>query len=155
MERRSFIAGAVAALPFALQHAFCHGERREGAGRHGRPGPARTTSPTAAGPTAHWTSKWSPRETNGGLFVMEHRNLQRGGPPLHMHHDQEEWFYLMGGGEMIVKVGDQELRMKPGDSILAPRKVPHTWAYVGDTPGQMIIAFTPRRIHGRFFPADE
>ncbi len=27
--------------------------------------------------------------------------------------------------------------------MLAPRNVPHVWAYVGARPGRMIIAFTP------------
>ena len=33
--------------------------------------------------------------------------------------------------------------MKPGDSVLAPRNVPHVWAYIGEQPGRMIIAFSP------------
>ncbi len=31
-------------------------------------------------------------ETAGGLFVMEHTHLLPGGPPLHLHLYQEEWF---------------------------------------------------------------
>jgi hypothetical protein len=32
--------------------------------------------------------------------------------------------------------------VKSGDSILGPREVPHAWAFVGDTPGKLLIAFT-------------
>ena len=36
-----------------------------------------------------------PRETNGGLLMIEHKNLMKGGPPRHFHLYQEEWFYVM------------------------------------------------------------
>ena len=38
-----------------------------------------------------------PRETNGGLFVIEHMNLTKGGPALHFHPHQEEYFYVISG----------------------------------------------------------
>ena len=41
--------------------------------------------------------------------------------------------------------------MKPGDSLLAPRQVPHVWAYVGDTTGRMLIAFMPAGKMEAFF----
>ena len=46
-------------------------------------------------------------------------------------------------GEFIVEVGQERIRLNPGDSLLAPRQVPHVWAYVGDTRGRMLIAFMP------------
>src|ERR1700761_8999205 len=45
-------------------------------------------------------------ETNGNLFVIEHRNLRPGGPPLHIHFNQEEWFYVMEGRVTFV-VGEK------------------------------------------------
>jgi hypothetical protein len=33
--------------------------------------------------------------------------------------------------------------LKSGDSILGPREVPHAWAFVGDTPGKLLIVFAP------------
>ena len=41
--------------------------------------------------------------------------------------------------------------MKPGDSLLAPRRVPHVWAFVGDTHGKMLIAFLPAGKMEAFF----
>ncbi len=37
------------------------------------------------------------QETSGNLFVIEHRNLRPGGPPLHLHFKQEEWSYVVDG----------------------------------------------------------
>jgi mannose-6-phosphate isomerase-like protein (cupin superfamily) len=81
-------------------------------------------------------------ETAGGLFVMEHTHLLPGGPPLHLHLNQEEWFYVMEG-EVVFQVGEQRVHLHAGDSVLAPRRVPHTFSSVGTTPGRMIIAFCP------------
>ena len=46
-----------------------------------------------------------PSETNGGLLMIEHKNLMKGGPPRHFHLHQEEWFYVMEG-EVLFQVGD-------------------------------------------------
>lgn len=73
---------------------------------------------------------------------MEHRNLTPGGPALHLHLSQEEWFYVMEG-EVAFQVGEQRLHLKAGESVLAPRRVPHTFSAVGETPGRMLIAFCP------------
>jgi mannose-6-phosphate isomerase-like protein (cupin superfamily) len=80
------------------------------------------------------------RDTNGGLFVIEHTHLLPGGPPLHLHYSQEEWFYLMEG-EVVFQVGDQRLQLHPGESVLAPRRVPHTFSSVGEKPSRLLIAF--------------
>ena len=81
-------------------------------------------------------------QDSSGLFVIENTFHQKGGPARHLHYDQEEWFYCVEG-EFIIEVGQERIRLNPGDAVLAPRKVPHAWAFVGDTTGRMLIAFTP------------
>jgi mannose-6-phosphate isomerase-like protein (cupin superfamily) len=87
-------------------------------------------------------TKLSAKDTGGALYVFEHRNMGKGGPPRHVHHDQDEWFYIVRG-EFAVEVGDEKFRLKPGDSMFAPRKIPHAWASVGDEPGTMLTIATP------------
>lgn len=82
-------------------------------------------------------------QTSGGLFVMEHVGLAKGGgPPRHLHHGQEEWFYVLEG-EIVAEVGKDRFRLKAGDSVFAPRKLPHAYLYVAEKPGRLLIAFTP------------
>ena len=45
-------------------------------------------------------------------------------------------------GEVAFQVGDQCLSLHTGESILAPRRIPHTFSAVG-SPAHMLIAFTP------------
>jgi quercetin dioxygenase-like cupin family protein len=96
--------------------------------------------------------KVAPRETDGGVLIIEHSNLVKGGPPFHLHFHQEEWFYVVEG-EVLFQVGDTRKRLHPGDSILGPRNVPHAFSSVGEKPGRMLIAFTPARKMEEFFRA--
>lgn len=91
-----------------------------------------------------------PRETGGGLFVIEHSHLVRGGPPLHYHPHQEEWFYVIEG-EVLFQVGDTKARLGSGESVLGPRGIPHTFTNVGEKPGRLLIAFTPAGKMEEFF----
>lgn len=87
-------------------------------------------------------TKLSTKDTGGALYVFEHRNMGKGGPPRHVHHDQDEWFYVVKG-EFAVEVGDERFRMKPGDSAFAPRNVPHAWAQLSDELGTMLTIASP------------
>lgn len=82
------------------------------------------------GPRAgtHLDFKVLTRDTRGGFFLIEHRDLPQGGPVRHLHYAQEEWFYLIEGNKLVIEVGDERFTLGPGDSILAPRNVPHVWA---------------------------
>ena len=90
------------------------------------------------------------RETGNNLFVIEHWNLVKGGPPLHLHTRQEEYFYVIAG-EVLFQVGDSRRHLKAGDSILGPRGIPHTFAAIEGNPGRMLIAFTPAGKMEQFF----
>lgn len=89
-------------------------------------------------------------DTAGGMFVMEHDNLGKGGPFRHVHPSQDEWLYAMNGS-FRVEIGDESFSLGAGDSILMPRKVPHVWAQVGESPGKLLIAFTPAGKMEEFF----
>jgi mannose-6-phosphate isomerase-like protein (cupin superfamily) len=87
---------------------------------------------------------------SGGLFVLENTFHGKGGPARHLHHEQDEWFYSVEG-EFIIEIGQERSRMTPGDSVLAPRKVPHVWAHVGAGRGRILIAFSPAGRMEAFF----
>ena len=93
--------------------------------------------------------KLTPQDSNG-LFIIENTFREKGGPARHLHYNQEEWFYILEG-EFIFEIGQQRYRLTPGDSLLAPRKVPHVWAYTGGTGGSILIAFMPAGKMESFF----
>jgi len=54
-------------------------------------------------------------------------------------------------GEYLLEVGSQRHRLKSGDSILGPREIPHAWAFVGNTPGKLILVYAPAGKMEAFF----
>ncbi len=65
-----------------------------------------------------------------------------GGPSLHVHHQQEEWFYVVEG-DYVFQIGEEKFRLAAGDSVLAPREVPHAFAHVRDERGKRVSVFQP------------
>jgi quercetin dioxygenase-like cupin family protein len=86
--------------------------------------------------------KVSGKDTGGELCIYDTVRSTKGGPPLHRHYSQDEWFYIIRG-DFLVQVGDDRLRLVPGDSAFAPRKIPHTFAMTSDGEGQMLVLFQP------------
>ena len=93
--------------------------------------------------------KVTPQDSQGTL-IIENTFREKGGPARHLHYDQDEWFYALEG-EFIFEVGKDNFRLKPGDSLLAPRKVTHVWAYTGGVCGRILIAFMPAGKMEAFF----
>jgi quercetin dioxygenase-like cupin family protein len=86
----------------------------------------------------------------GDLFILENTFQAKGGPARHLHYDQEEWFYILEG-EFHFEVGAERFYLQAGDSLLAPRQVPHVWAFVGEASGRILIAFLPAGKMEAFF----
>ena len=94
--------------------------------------------------------KVSTADTAGALFVFEHADMGKGGPPRHFHYEQDEWFHAVKGN-FVFEVGDQRFTLGPGDSLFAPRMVPHVWAHVGEVPGTLLLAVQPAGSLEAFF----
>lgn len=89
-------------------------------------------------------------EDSRGLLVLENTFHARGGPATHLHYHQDELFYALEG-EFLLEVGGERFELGPGASLLAPRGVPHVWAFVGETRGRILIAFNPAGEMEAFF----
>jgi mannose-6-phosphate isomerase-like protein (cupin superfamily) len=64
------------------------------------------------------------------------------GAPLHVHHEQDEWLYILAG-EFVAEVGGKRMRLKPGDSLLMPMKVPHRWSVAQEQHCGAIHLYSP------------
>jgi mannose-6-phosphate isomerase-like protein (cupin superfamily) len=90
-----------------------------------------------------------PSDQNG-LLILENSFHAKGGPARHLHYDQDEWFYAVEG-EFVVEIGPERFTLQAGDSVLAPRKIPHVWAHTGNAEGRILIAFMPAGKMEAFF----
>lgn len=86
--------------------------------------------------------KISGSDNDGALAIFEQTSISQGrGTPLHVHHSQDEMFYVLEGAYYF-QVGDEKFNLVAGDSIFLPRKVPHAWTQVSEK-GKMNVIFQP------------
>ena len=146
--RRAFVE-ALASLPFAAGAAFAQTSVPSVVKVSAGSGRANDIITLPGGDRLH--VKVATQDSGGALFMTEQPIERRGsGPPRHYHEEQDEWFYCLAGA-YVVEIGDQRLRLGPGDSVLGPRRVPHTFAYDGTGPGRILIGFTPAGRIEQFF----
>ena len=80
--------------------------------------------------------------TGGSLGLVDMIEVPPGHmPPLHVHHHEDEGFYVLEG-RVTLYAGDQATDLGPGDFALAPRGVPHAYR-VGDEPARWLVTSSP------------
>lgn len=94
--------------------------------------------------------KVSAADTNGGFCVYDTTKVEKGGPHYHFHYAQDEWFFILEG-EFFFKIGEDIFTVKAGDSVFAPRQIPHAFAKLGETPGRMLVTYQPAGTMEEFF----
>jgi mannose-6-phosphate isomerase-like protein (cupin superfamily) len=87
-------------------------------------------------------TKVSTADSNGELYIFESTRVKKGGVGLHLHYEQDEWWYILEG-EFLFKVGDETFTAKKGDSVFGPRNVPHAFSKTSDGIAKMLITFQP------------
>ena len=86
--------------------------------------------------------KISSKDTEGDLAVFEQNGFtQNGGPPLHIHLNQDEFFYIIEG-EYLFQIADEKYQMKSGDTIFLPRNVQHAFVQLTEK-GKVIVSYMP------------
>ena len=87
--------------------------------------------------------------TTGGIVsVLEATEPPDFGPPIHVHHDAAEAFYVLEG-EYIMYLDREEFRCPAGSFIFIPLGVPHGFR-VGDVPSRKLNFYFPASMTGYF-----
>ncbi len=108
-----------------------------------------------AGGTSYWgpgdlyTFLVTGEESGGAYFSMLAVVPPQGGPPLHIHRDEDETFYVLDGSPTF-RLGDERIVAGPGDFVNVPKGVLHCFRNFSDEPMRMILTFTPAGIE-KFF----
>jgi mannose-6-phosphate isomerase-like protein (cupin superfamily) len=95
----------------------------------------------------------------GGLTIVirsasESMSVLEEAPPLadtprHVHSREDELFLSLEG-DHVIEIGDEEHRIAPGESVFAPRGVPHAQRRVTPGEGRMLIVVAPGGLEGFF-----
>jgi mannose-6-phosphate isomerase-like protein (cupin superfamily) len=81
-------------------------------------------------------------DQTGGAYTLCRYQLDKGyGPPRHVHHAEDELFYLLSG-TMLAFCGDQRLTVEPGGAAFLPRGLPHAFI-ITDGPADLIQISNP------------
>ena len=64
------------------------------------------------------------------------------GPPLHVHDQTDECFYVVEG-HLLIQVGQERHDLGPGCFAWLPRQIPHTFANVSAEPVHLLGASIP------------
>ena len=87
-------------------------------------------------------------KTGGKFGLIEAIATPGSEPPLHVHQNEDEVFYLLEG-KLQVRQGDDYQIVNPGDSVFLPRDVPHTFKVLS-SQARSLIYFTPAGFEGFF-----
>ena len=88
-------------------------------------------------------------ESGGTHFAMEAFVPVGAGPPPHIHHNEDETFYILEG-ECTIMLGGEKIVAGPGDFVNLPRDVEHAFVNEGPEPLRMVMTFLPAGIEKYF-----
>ena len=102
-----------------------------------------------SGPGRDLIFKLTGEDTCGAFdyFIVE--VAPHGGPPLHVHHQQEETLHVLKG-KFKVRIGDEIFYLNEGDFAYLPSKVPHAFLNLTGEGAEVIVVYTPGGGH-KFF----
>lgn len=89
--------------------------------------------------------KVSASDTGGAMCAFE----VAAGWPRHLHHEQDEWIYVIDGA-VEIELGRKRFRVSAGESVFIPRKVEHVWTAVGSA-NRIINVYQPAGSMEEFF----
>jgi quercetin dioxygenase-like cupin family protein len=92
------------------------------------------------------TIKSSSESTAGRVGVTETLGPRGSGSPLHVHHNEDEWFYVIDG-ELTLWVGGQVITAPAGSFVYGPREVPHTFI-VSSEQARFLLVVEPAGFEG-------
>lgn len=93
------------------------------------------------------TLKATGSQTRGGLTVAEFVNPPGFAPPLHRHLAEDEMFYLLSGTAEF-RCDGEVLAAGPGDFVLLPVGLAHTFLVGSDEPLRALQITTPSGFEG-------
>ena len=90
--------------------------------------------------------KVSGEQSDGHYSLAEVHVTPEGLVPLHVHHREDEAFYVLEG-EVTFHIGDATLEGRPGSFFLGPKDVPHRYEVKSPT-ARMLMLFSPAGFEG-------
>lgn len=91
-------------------------------------------------------------DSDGRIGAFESKVPGGGGPPMHVHHREDEVIHVLAEPYEFWIDGETRI-LQPGESIFLPRGIPHCFRVASDGPGRNLTLFTPAGLEGFFVEA--
>ncbi len=95
------------------------------------------------------TVKLTSEDTGGVCSVAEEISPPQGGPPPHIHSQEDETFYVLEG-EVEFLLGEDTIEAGAGSCAYAPRGTLHTFKNVGTSPSRICLFLIRAGSRGSF-----
>jgi mannose-6-phosphate isomerase-like protein (cupin superfamily) len=92
------------------------------------------------------TIKADGAETDGRVMVTEQLAPRGSGSPLHVHHNEDEWFYVLEG-ELTIWIAGKTVVAGPRAFVFGPRDIPHTFV-VSSEQARFLLVTEPAGFEG-------
>ena len=96
-----------------------------------------------------FTRKVGGADSAGRLSILEAVVTQTAEPRRHIHHREDEAFYILEG-QLSLHVGETELTAAAGSLAFAPMGIPHTFT-VDVEPSRILVITSPAGFEGFVF----
>lgn len=107
------------------------------------------SGPSFWGPGDRYTFLVTGAQSDGAYFIMEALVPPEGGPPPHIHHREQESFYVLEGA-IDIQMGGKIVQATSGDFVHIPCGTVHSFRNTGSDTARMLLIFSPGGIE-RFF----
>jgi quercetin dioxygenase-like cupin family protein len=107
------------------------------------------SGPSFWGPGDRYTFLVTGAQSNGAYFVMEAIVPPEGGPPPHIHHREQESFYVLEG-TLEIRMGEKVVQATTGDFVHIPCGTVHAFRNTGSRVARVLLIFSPGGME-RFF----
>src|SRR5439155_18138950 len=94
------------------------------------------------------------QDTDWALRPVEGLHAPGTGAPPHIHHNEDEFFYVIDG-EVEVTIGDQKVQGKAGSFVFAPRDIPHSYTVTGSQNSRLLLGAAPAGLENCFIELGE
>src|SRR5437763_4086453 len=95
-----------------------------------------------SGPGRDLVFKLTGDDTGGAFDYFIVQVAPHGGPPLHVHHFQEETIHVLKG-RFKIRIGEAIYYVNEGGFAYLPSKLPHAFRNLTDESAEIIVVYTP------------
>ena len=97
-------------------------------------------------------------QTGGAFFMAEVSILPGGSNPPHIHHREDECFYLQEG-TLTIQVGGKTHTASAGDFVRLPRGIAHSFENTGNVDAKVLLVVAPAGLETffeeAFYPVED